>query len=214
MSGLGAYVRSAGFVKQTGEQFDESYQRGYQIHVETWRGPTSMLQAFLDSEKPLTSEHPTYSAMRLADRTYQKGIGFTEVNLIYWGFRDVNDLTANGTGIITLADTTELVNTSVTTDKEGETVDFKHYAPTTTVGWIYSGENAPSAPRFAGVLASGISVQLFDPFPPDYEGTPQTEFVLRTVSFTRERIAPGLWACVEVNQVRVEPNVTKPTKVS
>ena len=214
MSGLAAYVRSSGFVKQVGERFDESYQRGYQILVETWRGPHSQLQAFLDNDKPLQDPHPDYDAMYLADRSYQKGIGFSTVDLVYWGFRNVDDLTADGTGAITLEDRTELVNTTVTTDVDGENVDFKYYAPTTTYGWIYSGATAPSLPRFVGVLGSGISVQMIDPYPPTYEGTPQTEFELRNVSFQRTRIAPNLWAVVEVNQVRLEPDVTKPIKIS
>lgn len=207
-------MRSSGFVKQAGDRFDQSYQRGYQIFVETWRGPHSMLDAFLDADKPLQSAHPTYGAMYLADRSYQKGIGYTSVDLVYWGFRDVDDLTASGTGVITLEDRIELVNTTVTTDLDGESVDFKYYAPTTTYGWIFSGPSAPLTPRFTGTLASGINVQLFDPFPPTYEGTPQTEFELRNVGFQRTRIAPNLWSVVEVNQVRVEPDVVKPIEVS
>lgn len=212
---LGVYVQNNGFVKQPGARFDESYARGYQILIESWRGPHSSLTSFLNDTRPKGSIHPDYPAMTLTDRTWIKGIGYTDVELVYWGFLNENDLTASGSDVIQLDDVYELVNVSVPTDIDGEVVDFKYYAPTTTIGWLYSGELPPTVPRYAGsYLISGISIQLFDPYPPTYSGTPSTEFDERNILFRRTRIAPNLWAVIETNQVRIEPDVTKPIKIS
>lgn len=215
MSGIAVYVQNNGFQKQPGERFDETYARGYQIMIEPWRGPHTSLSAFLDNDKPIGSAHPDYPAMVLTDRVWTKGIGYTDVDLVYWGFRNENDLTANGSDIVQLDDVYELVNVSVPTDVDGEVVDFKYYAPTTTIGWLYSSVTPPTVPRYAGAyLIAGINIQLFDPYPPTYAGTPDTEFDERNIIFRRTRIAPNLWAVVETNQVRIEPDVTKPIKIS
>jgi hypothetical protein len=209
---LGAYVGNISFVKQANSQWDDRYTAGYQTMLEPWRGPHSALDDFLE-EWPKGKVHPDYPQMVLADRRWTKGIGYTDVDLVWFGFRSADDITESGTDAITLEDTVELQSASFTTDAD-DTVEFKFYAPTTTVGWLYFGDGAPASPRFVGTLASGISIQLFDPYPADYKGTAEYEFQLRTLSFRRTRIMPKIWACMETHSVRCEPDVDKPITTS
>lgn len=176
-------------------------------------GPDSMLVTRRGAASGLTAEialwrrgeaHSLYRNMYLQTISWSERGPVADVLLSYSGFVDATD---SDNGVIDISDDIAEESVTLTTD-EGENVNFRYFAQTTTTRWISRSSTLPPRPRFPGVVPTSLPVGLLrQPNPPDYTGSISGQYKLEGVlaGFQRVRLAKSVWAVVETWKNLVEP---------
>lgn len=148
--------------------------------------------------------HATYRNMYLQTISWQERGPVADVTLVYSGYLDATD---SDNGVIDISDDIAEESVTLTTD-EGENVNFRYFAQTTTTRWISRSTVSPPRPRFPGIVPTTLPTGfLRQPNPPNYTGSISGQYKLEGVlaGFQRVRLAKSVWAVVETWKNLVEP---------